>query len=133
MMITAIVLWVVAISIILVTVKNIIVRAVKIKRCSAAVPGTVIDIREKVSTRNGIPSHEYIPTILYTVDGVDYTKKFAKVYNAETYTVGKTAEVWYNPQRPSEVNKKGSRNTADIIILCIGVVIGIISIILLKK
>lgn len=132
MVITVIVLWVVALIFILVTVKNIIVRAVKMRRCTALAAGMITDLKEKVRTRNGIiESREYIPTVSYTVDGVEYIKKFTRAYNAATYTIGQTVEIMYNPDRPSEINKKGTRNKADIVILCIGVLIGVVGMVLL--
>ncbi|OPY84555.1 MAG: hypothetical protein A4E71_02605 [Smithella sp. PtaU1.Bin162] len=131
MIITAIVLWVVALAFILVTLKNILVRAVKTRRCMATVSGVISDLKEKVSRRNGVISREYIPTVSYTVDGTEYSKRFTKAYHADTYKVGQTVEIMYNPDKPAEINKKGKSNKADIVILCIGVVIGVAGIVLL--
>jgi hypothetical protein len=123
-MITAVVLWIVALIFIIVTLKNIIVRAIKIKRCTATTEGVISDVEEKVSTRHGIKSRTYIPTVNYTVDGTEYSKRFAKAYNADTYTVGRTLELFYDPNDPSKINKMWTNNKADIVMLCIGIFIG---------
>lgn len=137
MIIWAIVLWVVALAFILVTLKNILVRAAKMRRCTAAVTATIVDVKEKMSTRGrssgyaGITTTEYIPTVAYTVDGIEYRKQFARVYHADTYAIGQTVEIMVNPNKPSEINKKGKSNKADLVMLCIGVVIGILGTVLL--
>ena len=128
MIITAIVLWVVALCFILITVKNIIIRTIKIRCCTAMVNGVISDVKEKVIRREGIISKEYIPTVSYTVDGVEYSKQLAKAYHADTYAIGQTVEIMVNPQKPSEINKKGKSNKADVVMLCIGVLIGIVGI-----
>ena len=136
-MVTTIVLWIVALIFILITLKNILVRAIKTRRCTEAVTGTVVDVKEKMRTQGrsqdhiGITTMEYIPTVSYTVDGVEYTKRFTKAYRADAYTIGQTVEIMVNPNKPSEINKKGSSNKADIVILCIGVLIGVAGAVLL--
>jgi hypothetical protein len=129
--ILAIVLWVVALAFIFVTVTNMIVRAVKVKRCTAVTNGVITNIKEKVSRRNGVTSREYIPSVGYTVGSTEYTKKYKKAYVAGTYTIGQTVEIVYNPENPSEINTKGTSNKVDIVMLCIGVVIGIVGMIFL--
>ena len=106
-------------------------RAIKKQRCTAVVTGTISEVKEKVSRRNDVPTREYIPTVVYTVNGVEYSKPFTKAYNAATYTVGQKVEVMYNPNKPVEINKKGTSNKADVVILCIGVLIAIIGAVLL--
>lgn len=129
--IVAIVLWVVALAFIFVTVMNMIVRAIKVRRCTAVTNGVITDIKEKVRNNDGVRSREYIPSVRYTVGSVEYTKKYKKAYVADTYTIGQTVEIVYNPNNPSEINTKGSSNKADVIMLCIGVVIGIVGTVLL--
>jgi glucose uptake protein GlcU len=131
MAIVAIVLWVVALAFIFVTVTNMIVRAVKVRRCTAVTNGVITSIKEKVSRRNGVTSREYIPSVSYTVARTEYTNKYKKAYVAGTYTIGQTVEIVYNPEDPSEINTKGTSNKADIVMLCIGVVIGIVGMIFL--
>lgn len=130
-MVTTIVLWVVALAFILVTLKNILVRAAKKRRCTAAVAGVISDVKEKVRRQNGVISREYTPTVSYTVDGVEYSKRFTKAYLANTYAIGQTVELMVNPNKPDEINKKGTSNKADIVMLCIGVAIGIVGAVLL--
>lgn len=131
MIIEVIVLWVVALAFILVTLKNILVRAVKTRRCSAIVNGVISDVKEKAVRREGITSREYIPTVSYTVDSIEYNKRLAKVYHSDTYTIGQMVGIMYNPKRPSEIYKKGRSNKADIIILSIGVLIAVVGVVLL--
>jgi len=131
MEITAVVLWIVAFVFILITVSNLIKRAVKTKRCTAVTSGVISDIKEKVSNRDGVISREYIPTVVYTVDGVEYNTQYVKAYNAETYKTGQSVEVMYNPNKPNEINKKGKSNTPDLIMLGIGILIGVIGVVLL--
>ena len=126
MIITAIVLWVVALAFILITLKNMVVRGVKTRHCTAMVQGTVTEVKEKVSRREDGITHEYTPTVQYKVDGVEYSKKFTKAYNVATYQVGQSVEIMYNPDKPAEINKVGASNTADLILLGLGVVIGLV-------
>lgn len=136
-MVTTIVLWVVALAFMLVTLKNILVRTVKMRRCTEAVMATITDVKEQRSTQGrsggfvGITTWEYIPTVAYMVDGVEYSKRFTKAYHADTYVTGQTVEIMVNPNKPSEINKKGTSNKADIVMLCIGVLIGIVGAVLL--
>jgi hypothetical protein len=69
--------------------------------------------------------------VSYTVGTTEYTKKYKKAYVADTYTVGQTVEIVYNPENPSEINTKGTSNKADFVMLGIGVVIGIVGMIFL--
>ncbi|MCC6148565.1 MAG: DUF3592 domain-containing protein [Anaerolineaceae bacterium] len=137
MMTWAIVLWVVALAFILVTLKNIIVRAVKTRRCTAAVTATIVDVKEKTRTQGrsgdhaGITTTEYLPTVSYMVNGVEYSKPFAKAYHADTYAIGQTVEIMVNPNKPSEINKLGKSNKADLVMLTIGVLIGVAGAVLL--
>ncbi|MEL7610775.1 MAG: DUF3592 domain-containing protein [Bacillota bacterium] len=133
----AIVLWLVALVFMLVTLKNILVRAVKKRRCTATVRATITDVKEKERTQGrssghaGITTTEYIPTVAYTVDGVEYSKRFIPAYRADAYAVGQAVEIMVNPDRPNEINKKGTSNKADVVMLCIGVAIGIAGAVLL--
>ncbi|HHX09606.1 MAG TPA: DUF3592 domain-containing protein [Chloroflexi bacterium] len=126
-----VVLWIVGLIFVLISVINLIRRAIKSKRCTARTTAVVTDIKEKVVTRNDIESREYIPTISYKVNGKDYSREFTKVYLGDTYKVGQSVEIMYNPDKPSEVNKQGLNNKADIIILIIGLVIILVGIVLL--
>ena len=136
-MITAVVLWIVALVFIFITLKNILVRTVKARRCTEAVTATVTDVKEQARRQGqsgdhyGITTGEYIPTVAYTVDGVEYSKRFTKAYHADACSIGQTVEIMVNPSRPSEINKKGASNKADIVILCIGILIGVAGVVLL--
>lgn len=134
---TVIVLWLVALIFIFITLKNLVVRAIKKRRCTKALTATVVEVKEKTSTRgrsrshSGITAIEYLPIVSYRVDGTEYTKHLSKTYHADACAIGQTVELLVNPNKPSEINKKGASNKADIVILCIGLLMGVIGIILL--
>ena len=126
-----IVLWIVGLIFVIVALINMIKRAIKTKRCTARTSAVITDIKEKVSTRNNVESYEYIPTISYNVNGQQFSREFAKAYTAGAYHVGQAIEIMYNPNKPTEINKQGSSNKADVIIMIIGVVIIIVGIVML--
>lgn len=116
-------LWIVGLIFVLVTLINMIKRAIKTKRCTAPATAIITDVKEKVSRRNNIVSHEYLPTISYNVEGKQYSREYAKAYVADTYRVGQSIDIMVNPSKPAEINKMGSSNKADLVMLVIGVVI----------
>ncbi len=126
-----IVLWIVGLIFILVTLINIIKRAIKTKRCTAQTSAVITAIKGKVSRKDNIVSREYIPTISYSVNGEQYSRDFTKAYVADTYHVGQSVEIMYNPNKPTDINKMGSSNKADLVFLIIGVVIIIVGIVML--
>jgi len=128
MMITAVVLWLVALIFIIITLKNIIVRTVKKRRCTEVTTGVISDVKEFVRRRHNYVTREYIPTVTYTVNGEEYSKIYTKAYHSGTYTVGQTVEIMYNPSKPAEINKKGMSNKTDIVMLIIGIAIGLIGV-----
>ncbi len=125
-----IVLWIVGLIFVIVALVNIIKRAIKTKRCTARTSAVITGIKEKISTRNDVESHEYIPTITYSVNGQQYSREYAKAYTAATYHVGQTIGIMYNPNKPTEINKQGSSNKADVIIMIIGIVIIVVGIVM---
>ncbi len=136
MEIAAIVLWIVALAFIVITVKNIISRAFKTRRCTDAVTGTVVDVKAKTSKRGGggytgTAITEYTPMVSYNVDGVEYKSRFTKAYNPDAYSPGQKIQIMYDPGNPSVINRKGASNKADLIMLFIGVVIAAIGAFLL--
>jgi len=131
MIITAVVLWIVSIIFIIITLKNIIVRSVKKRRCTEVTSGVISDVKEFMSRRHNYATREYTPTVSYTVDGKEYNKAYTKAYNSGAYMVGQTVEIMYNPRKPEEINKKGKSNKADVVMLVIGVAIGLIGVVLM--
>lgn len=131
MNITVGVLWIISIIFILVTLINILIRTIKKKRCTAAATGVITDVAEKVIRRNGVRTREYLPTVEYTIDGTKYSRKYIRAYHASTYTVGQEVEVHYNPGRPEEINRRGLSNKADLVVLVIGLVIGLVGVAML--
>ena len=128
-MFIAFVLWIVAFAFVLVTSINMIRRAVKTKHCTAETNADVIEIRELVRRRNCIFTREYLPTISYVIDGTTYERKYTKAYHSDTYHIGQILPILYNPNKPEEVNTIGTSNKADLVMLIIGLVIGVIGIV----
>ena len=126
-----IVLWIVGVIILLVSLINIIKRSIKTKRCTTPASAIITDVKEKVSRRNNVVSREFTPTISYNVNGKQYSREFAKAYLADTYIVGQPIEIMVNPNNPAEINKLGSNNKADLVMLIIGAVIIIIGLLFL--
>jgi hypothetical protein len=126
-----VVLWIVGLIFILIPLINIIKRAIKSKRCTAITSATITAIKERTITRNNIDSTTYIPTVSYTVNGQQCSREFAKAYVPGTYRVGQTVEIMYNPDKPTEINKHGSSNKADVVILIIGFVIILVGVVML--
>ena len=118
-----IVLWIVGVIFLLISLISIIKRSIKTKRCTTHASAIITDVKEKVSRRNGVVSREYIPTISYNVNGKPYSREYAKAYVADTYRVGQPIEIMVNPNNPAEINKQGSSNKADLVMLVIGVVV----------
>ena len=121
-----IVLWIVGVIILLVSLINIIKRSIKTKRCTAPASAIITDVKEKVSRNNNVVSRVFIPTISYNVNGKPYSREYAKAYVADTYRVGQSIEIMVNPNNPAEINKQGSSNKADLVMLVIGVVLVVI-------
>ena len=128
---TVIVLWLVGVIFIFVSIISMIQRAIKTRHCTERTSATITDVKEKVTRRNNIKSTEYIPTILYTVNGQEYSREFAKAYVANTYQVGQTLEIMYNPDKPTEINKQMSNTKVDLVMLVIGLVVILVGIIML--
>ena len=126
--ITVIVLWIVGIIFLLVSLINMIKRAIKTRRCTASASAIITDVKEKVSHRNNVTSRSYIPTISYSVNGKQYSRTFTTAYVADTYRVGQPIEIMVNPNKPEEINKQGSSNKTDLVMLVIGLVIIVIGI-----
>lgn len=116
-------LWIVGLIFVLITLINIIKRAIKTKRCTAPATAIITDVKDKAKRKDNIESHEYIPTIEYTFDGKQYSREYTKAYVADTYSVGQSIDIMVNPSKPTEINKMGSSNKADLVMLVIGVVI----------
>ena len=126
-----IVLWIVGVIFLLVALISIIKRAIKTRRCTAPTTAVITDVKEKVSRRNNIESRVYIPTVSYSLNDQQYSREFARAYVADTYHVGQAIEIMVNPNKPTEINKSGSSNKADVVMLVIGAVIIIIGAVML--
>ena len=125
-MVFVFVLWIIALCFILVTGSRLIKRRIKTKHCTASTTAEVTEVKEMVMRRNGVITKEYVPTISYIIDGTTYSRKYAKGYRGDTYQVGQTIDIQYNPMNPEEVNTLGTSNQADKVMLIIGIIIGVI-------
>jgi ABC-type microcin C transport system permease subunit YejE len=125
-MVFVFVLWIIALCFILVTGSRLIKRRIKTKHCTATTTAEVTEVKEMVMRRNGVITKEYVPTISYIIDGTTYSRKYAKGYRGDTYQVGQTIDIQYNPVNPEEVNTLGTSNQADKVMLIIGIIIGVI-------
>ena len=125
-MVFVFVLWIIALCFILVTGSRLIKRRIKTKHCTASTTAEVTEVKEMVMRRNGVITREYVPTISYIIDGTTYSRKYAKGYRGDTYQVGQTIDIQYNPMNPEEVNTLGTSNQADKVMLIIGIIIGVI-------
>lgn len=133
-MLRPIVLWIVALIMIFISLKNIIIRAIKIKRCTEEVTAKITKITEKRRTPGGSPamgSMEYIPTVAYTVDGTEYIANYMKSSSDTAYEVGGSIDIMINPNNPGEINNKGLSNTADLITLGFGAVVAVAGVLVL--
>lgn len=130
-MLVVIVLWIVAFCFILVTAIRLIKRKIKVRHCTASTTAEVTEVKERVMRRNGVISREYVPTIAYLIDGTTYSRKYTKAYQGGAYQTGQKIDIQYNPNNPEEVNTIGTSNKADLAMLVIGIVIGVIGVFIL--
>lgn len=129
MILTAVILWLVALIFLIIIIKNVISRATKKRRCTATTIAVIKDVKERFIT---LMTTEYIPVISYTVDGHEYTCKFTKAYVADMYQVGQSIEIQYNPRKPKEINTKGDSNKSDYVFLGITILLGIIGYVFIR-
>ena len=129
MILTAVILWLVALIFLIIIIKNVISRATKKRRCTATTNAVIKDVKERFIT---LMTTEYIPVISYTVDGNEYTCKFTKAYVADMYQVGQSIEIQYNPRKPKEINTKGDNNKSDYVFLGITILLGIIGYVFIR-
>ena len=125
-MVFVFVLWIIALCFILVTGSRLIKRRIKTKHCTASTTAEVTEVKEMVMRRSGVITKEYVPTISYIIDGTTYSRKYAKGYRGDTYQIGQTIDIQYNPMNPEEINTLGTSNQADKVMLIIGIIIGVI-------
>lgn len=123
MILTAVILWLVALIFLIIAIKNMISRNTKKNRCTASTTAIIQDVKERYIS---IMTNEYTPLISYKVDGCEYTCYFTKAYVPDTYQVGQSIEIQYNPNKPKEINTKGESYKTDIVFLVIADVLGII-------
>lgn len=74
------------------------------KRCTAYTLGTITDVNLRRSTK-GVMG--YVPTVSYTVDGVEYNEEYFFARSGKDYyKVGDEFWVMYNPENPSEFTQE---------------------------
>ncbi len=129
-MLLVFVLWIVALCFILVTAIRLLKRKAQIKSCTASTTAVITEVKEKVMRRDDVTTREFVPMISYAIDGTTYSRKYTKAYQSDTYQVGQTIDIQYNPKDPEKVNTLGTSNKADKVMLIIGVVAGVIGVLI---
>lgn len=74
--------------------------------------GTITDIQVKTKRTGGEMKTEHIVYVAYEVDGQDYENTLNYYYSG--MSVGKTLEVWYQPDKPDEIRTKTGSGIAYI-------------------
>ena len=76
------------------------------KGCTAYTLGVITDVKLLISGRNVMG---YIPTVSYTVDGVEYSGDYSFARKSKDYyKIGDEFWVIYNPENPSEFTQEDS-------------------------
>ena len=102
----------------LVTVKNIILKAIRIQRIvknSATVFGEILHVSENEEQLGKAQWISYSPTITYKVNGTQYVLENFKVTNAEPYYKGRVIVVTYNIDDPKNSLGKLEMNSTEYI------------------
>jgi len=129
-MLIVIVLWIVALCFILVTSIRLLKRRAQMKSCTASTTAVITEVKEKIIRQDGVSTREYVPVISYAIDGTTYARKYTKAYQGDTYHIGQTIDIQYDPRNPEKVNTLGASNKADKVMLIIGIVFGVIGVLI---
>lgn len=99
------------------------------KRCTAYTLGTVTDVKY---VRTG-KLMGYVPTVSYTVNGVEYSGDYSFAHQSKNYyKIGDEFWVMYNPENPSEFTQEdGDINSFSKIFRIVSLVLGGVSIIII--
>ena len=74
------------------------------KRCTAYTLGTITDVNLRHLAKG---AKGYVPTVSYTVDGVEYNEEYSFArHGKDYYKVGDEFWVMYNPENPSEFTQE---------------------------
>lgn len=79
---------------------------------TAETTATIIIIDSEVETdTDGFETRWYYPVIEYTVDSEKYRTRLpdSGTSNSAEYKVGDKVEINYNPEKPEQISKKGSK------------------------
>ena len=104
------------------------------KTQTAETTATIIRIDSEVQTdSDGFDTRWYYPVIEYSVENQKYEKRLpdSGTTNSTEYKQGETVEINYNPQKPEEISKKGSKGglLGGIFFVVVGIITSIASII----
>lgn len=102
----------------------------KRKRCTASTVASVIQVDCEKDLHDAEVAkanrYDYSPIYSYTVNGKSYTWKGTYAKSKHAFHVGDRAQLWYNPQNPSEAfvqaADRGNRNFG-IVLIAVGVLL----------
>lgn len=91
------------------------------KACTATTTGVVADISQRVSNKSGVM---FSPVFEYEVDGLTYVKASSTATSKNSYAIGETIEVRYDPQNPHEyyLPRDGAGKTLGVVFTAVGAV-----------
>lgn len=82
------------------------------KTQTAHMTAAIVRVDSEVETdSDGYDTRMYYPVVEYTVNGQSYEKRLpdSGTSNSTTYKEGQTVEIQYNPDKPEELSKQGSK------------------------
>lgn len=86
---------------------------IKMQRTQTAhMSAAIIRVDSQIETdSDGMDTRVYYPVVEYTVDGQRYESQVpdSGTSNSTTYKEGQTIEIQYNPEKPDELSKQGSK------------------------
>jgi len=101
------------------------------KRCTEEAVGTVIEIKEDLSTDDdGNPTYTYYPVIQYVVGERTITKRSSSGSSSLAYHLNDKVDILYNPNNVEEYIIKGDKtsNIIGIVFIILGVIVCIVGV-----
>ena len=102
------------------------------KRCTVEVEGTVIEIKEEMSTdSDNQTSYTYYPVIEYKAGEKTVTKKSNTGSSSSKYNINDKIVVLYNPEKEDEFIIKGDKSSSmlGIIFIIVGVAVVVLGVV----
>ena len=86
------------------------------KLCTSQVVGVVVDEGHSIQYRNGKRKEGYRPTVAYSVEGVEYTKKANTGHSVQRVSTGQSVTVFYDPSKPQRYYILEARGVEPLIV-----------------